>query len=102
MQLTQKVVTRFKAMSEKDILAYAVKLHKQLEKEVNTDVINFPLETDIEKLHLFMYGNVSSASFRKYVKHVCDALNRPNWMAGMLGVPYIEPVCSFGAGDSLT
>lgn len=97
MPLTQKAVTRFKAMSEEDILAYAVKLHKQQEKEISADVINFPLKKDIEQLHLFMYRNVPAHLFRKYVKHVSDTLNRPNWMAGMLGVPY-----NFGGGDSLT
>lgn len=95
MTLTKKAIARFNKMSEAEILDYAVKLHQQKAAETDADIINFPLEKDIEELHLFMFGRVPSTFFRRYVQRVCNVLGRPNWMAGMLGVSYVEPACKF-------
>lgn len=88
MKLSQDYIARQKSKSIRELLDYAVKIHRELEENIRKDVIDFPLESDAASLHELFYSHFPASFFESYVKHVHETLDRPNWLAGRPGVSW--------------
>lgn len=94
MTLSQKYIDAQKSKSMKELFAYAVKIHRQLQENVMKDIIDFPLESDAAALHDLFYSHFPSQVFHAYVNHVHAELDRPNWLAGRPGVSWEDGTLS--------
>ena len=90
--LTQQDVQYFrnKFKNNQQILDYAFELNKEISDDMDQGIENFYAKADALKLHLYLFGNVPSQLFRDYVSYVHKKLDRPNFLCGMPGVPYVE------------
>lgn len=94
MTLTNEKIADFRSRfnDKSKIFDYALRLHKKRIENIDNSVIDLPLEEDALDLHMYLFGNVPANTFREYVDYVHEKTQRPNWLAGLPGVTYVESI----------
>lgn len=83
---------RSKLTCKQIIFDYALQINKRRIENMNNSVIDLSLEEDALDLHMYLFGNVPASTFREYVDYVREKTQRPNCLAGLPGVIYVESV----------
>jgi hypothetical protein len=92
MQLTRTEIAdfRMKFKCKQDIFDYALEINREIAEDYEIGIINLYAKGEALRLHMYLFGNVSSDVFREYVNYVHQKLDRPNFLCGMPGVTYLE------------